>query len=137
MIIPVLKEITVNTLALPFGNGRKPMLNLEMKKGNFVWVYPVLESDKLDGSNSIGTSYDAIIGFFIPGKVEPGTEVEQSYIDQARAYCYTFEQKLARHDFVRSLSNIKREPFYGFMSEHFYGMNMRLTIVSRYPYAKC
>src|SRR4051812_42688465 len=99
MIVPVIKEIVTTVNKLPFGHGRKPMLNLSDEGGPFVWLYPFVELDKV--AVGIGTSYDCIIGFYIPGDTEPGTDVEQSYIDQARQYCYTFGKALAANDFVK------------------------------------
>ena len=142
MIVPVLKEIVETYLKfegkpIPFGNGRKPMANLMDAGGPFVWAYPIMESDNITAGGQVGTSYDCIIGFNIPGEEQPGIDIEQSYIDQARALCLIFEQKLTKHDAVKEIKNIKREPFYRFLAENLYGMNIRLTIVSRYPYGKC
>lgn len=145
MIVAVCKDIVETKLRIPFGHGRKPMLNLFDGKDNpfpkydsFVWLYPFPEGDEQTGGTSLRTSFDIILGFNIVGELEPGTEIEQSYIDRARELAYKFEIELMRTaDLISKVANVKREPFYNFMAENLYGMNVRLTATSRFPVVKC
>lgn len=147
MIVETCKDIVENILKLPFGHGRKAALNLvdgkDDEKGTtderdtFVWLYPFPEADKPTGGSSLRTTYDIILGFNIVGPLEPGNEKEKEYIARARELAYKFEIELMRDDRVMKVENIKREPFYNFMAENYYGMNIRLSVTARYPTVKC
>lgn len=137
MIEAIIREIIEGTVKLNFDNGRRPNQNIYDKGGPFVWLYPVIENDSTDKQLAIHTKYNCVVSFSIPGEVEPGTPAEQALIDEARVYARKFQQALAKHEKVKEVSGMRKEPFYNFLADNYYGVNVGVTVELKAPYSAC